>query len=535
MLEGRGERAPDGRAESRAPPPWRSRSLALEGPCTVSRSPTQALSTLLHVQISFTDSPRLSARSRLPCVACAPARLRRRRPFAQPTPPHRRQSCLPAMQPSLLYARPQPPSDVTSDNFQWGEDAASTIAPEDSVSNLDRRFTGKRRILGPRAMDASSPAIPEEDTDAYHVEALRDAYVEPERIRSPAPQGPRDPSDEDRRLQQQQSFDDRTTAAPTTSSGSYATRETGAVRAVNPSTAGARGRGGAAAGLAPVPYASATASAYDEDDAPLRHAPEDDSRPLVSSSGSGYRAGPDASAASRTVAPYLPRSQSAKGYAVLGEEGHDGDAGYDDEPYEAYKTPRSGPRAYRDEEAAHSEGAGDRGLVTAANSQGLVGALSNPFGYIKQSWRGRDGGQQSRRQESFYPPDELAFDPPKDDYNGSSYPPHVPYTGSASYHHPTASLDKIPSLDVVPPQDGFSNRSPYYNPTKAGPRGEMIEPAPLWRRWVWDTTDPERRVWEHRTGRGMQRWPFASWTLAVIMTAVRRRLLSTLELVCDAF
>lgn len=434
------------------------------------------------------------------------------------------------MQPSLLYARPQPPSDVTSDNFQWGEDAASTIAPEDSVSNLDRRFTGKRRILGPRAMDASSPAIPEQETDAYHIEALRDAYVEPERIRSPAPQGPRDPSDEDRRLQQQQSFDDRTTAVPTTSSGSYATRETGAVRAVNPSTAGARGRGGAAAGLAPVPYASATASAYDEDDAPLRHAPEDDSRPLVSSSGSGYRAGPDASAASRTVAPYLPRSQPAKGYAVLGEEGHHGDAGYDDEPYEAYKTPRSGPRAYGDEEAPPSEGTRDRGLATAANSQGLVGALSNPFGYIKQSWRGRDGGQQSRHQESFYPPDELAFDPPKDDYNGSSYPPHVPYSGSASYHYPTASLDKIPSLDVVPPQDGFSSRSPYYDPTKAGSRGEMIEPAPLWRRWLWDTTDPERRVWEHRTGRGMQRWPFASWTLAVIMTAVRRQLLRIIKL-----
>ena len=48
----------------------------------------------------------------------------------------------------------------------------------------------------------------------------------------------------------------------------------------------------------------------------------------------------------------------------------------------------------------------------------------------------------------------------------------------------------------------------------------MIEPAPVWKRWFWDTTDPERRVWEHKTGRGIQRWPYASWTLAVVMTIV---------------
>ncbi|KPV76893.1 uncharacterized protein RHOBADRAFT_12722 [Rhodotorula graminis WP1] len=54
----------------------------------------------------------------------------------------------------------------------------------------------------------------------------------------------------------------------------------------------------------------------------------------------------------------------------------------------------------------------------------------------------------------------------------------------------------------------------------SGARGESIVPKPLWQRWLWDTTDAERRVWEHKRGVGMQRWPFASWGLAVVMVIV---------------
>ena len=80
-----------------------------------------------------------------------------------------------SVHPSDLYSRPQPPSDVAS-NFEWSEDAASTIAPDDSVSQLDRRFTGRRGLFGPRPMDAMAlsahahahhvpPAVPEMPED----------------------------------------------------------------------------------------------------------------------------------------------------------------------------------------------------------------------------------------------------------------------------------------------------------------------------------------------------------------------------------
>ena len=433
------------------------------------------------------------------------------------------------MQPSLLYARPQPPSDVGSENFQWGEDAASTIAPEDSVSQLDRRFTGKRRVLGPRAMD-NSPVILEgddDDGDQHEVEALRDVYVEPERIPHATSGGGGGSAFRggERHHNQREGEEDRSTAVPTSSSA--AARGSGAFRAVNPSTAGTGGPLSRARGeIAPVPYTPP--SMYDDDAengfANTARAGEDVSHPLVAVSD---RSG-GGSSGSR-IAPYLSRSQQSKGYAVLG--GGEGDEGYagagSEGQYSAYERSRTGPDAVS---LTGPQGGVGAQQGSSGSSSTLVGALSNPLGYFKRSIR-RDGGSSHHgRNDSstFYMPNELALDPPPSHGGDDKYPPSAatPYG-----YYPSTSLDKMPSIDIVPAQDsrsasGLSDSTrhgrggPYYDPYKAGARGEMIEPAPVWKRWFWDTTDPERRVWEHKTGRGIQRWPYASWTLAVVMTIV---------------
>ncbi|KAL8279240.1 hypothetical protein RQP46_008277 [Phenoliferia psychrophenolica] len=64
------------------------------------------------------------------------------------------------------FARPEVPTSEAE--YHWGEDAASTIVPDDSVSQMDRRFTGKRTLTGPRAPPPPvSPipihSLPEED------------------------------------------------------------------------------------------------------------------------------------------------------------------------------------------------------------------------------------------------------------------------------------------------------------------------------------------------------------------------------------
>lgn len=57
--------------------------------------------------------------------------------------------------PSDIYGRPSSPSEVA---FNFSDDA--TIHPDDSVSQLDRRFTGRRTMAGPRPMESTVPAIP---------------------------------------------------------------------------------------------------------------------------------------------------------------------------------------------------------------------------------------------------------------------------------------------------------------------------------------------------------------------------------------
>ncbi|GAA5867703.1 hypothetical protein JCM3774_003383 [Rhodotorula dairenensis] len=424
------------------------------------------------------------------------------------------------MQPSLLYARPQPPSDAGSENFQWGEDAASTIAPEDSVSQLDRRFTGKRRVLGPRAMETSPVIMEDDDDDRQDVEALRDVYVAPERIEANAGAGSGGVRAEQRPPSRHRSVyggADMTTVVPTSSSSAAR-----GLRAVNPSAAGAGGPPARARGeVAPVPYTSP--SMYeDETENGFAHtataAREEVSHPLVTSSRSVAPA--EGGSSGSRIAPYLPGSQQSKGYAVLGGEGDESYAG--EGPYSAYERtgPLSSSTTFREDHPGGAAGATPGG----SGSSTLVGALSNPLGYFKRSLRGDGGSSASHRRKdsSFYMPNELAFDPPPSQYD-DKYPPSAPYLTSPG-HYPSTSLDKVPSIDIVPPQDSAFDstrpRGPYFDPTRAGARGEAIEPAPLWRRWFWDTTDPERRVWEHKTGRGMQRWPYASWTLAVVMTIV---------------
>ncbi|BGP37358.1 hypothetical protein JCM10450v2_001267 [Rhodotorula kratochvilovae] len=387
----------------------------------------------------------------------------------------------PAPLPSDMYARPQPPSDIASENFQWGDDAASTIAPDDSVSQIDRRFTGRRRMLGPRPMDLlpAVPAVPEEH---QLDESVHRDYVPPELLE-----------------------DDRSTVVPPASSQKPSTA---GVRAINPSTTVgplARARSESSAGAGAVPYASASA-AQDH-----YHGDEDDdaSRPLVP--GSQMRSA-GAAAAPSTVTPY---ARPSKGYAALGNDEDE----YDDGGvYAAYSRQRNadleakaGGAPQHERGDSHDSAVGAKG-ATAGGAAGVLGGFLSSL----RGGRGRDA--QRDRDGSFYMPNELAFRPPSGgssvDLGKAGYPPpaSAPYASRDG-----APLDKVPSLDVAGAHDrSFSSAS--YGAT--GGRGESIRPKPLWQRWFWDTTDAERRVWEHKRGVGIQRWPFASWGLAVVMVIV---------------
>ncbi|GAA5984147.1 hypothetical protein JCM11641_000329 [Rhodosporidiobolus odoratus] len=361
----------------------------------------------------------------------------------------------PATHPSDIYARPAAPSDIASENFQWGDDAASTIAPDDSVSQIDRRFTGRRRLMGARPMDAlpEVPSVPEE----YALEeTVHRDYVPPELLE-----------------------DDKSTVVPP------AGTQSAAMRAVNPSSAAgplarARGEGNATA----IPYASPRQYAHEEDE------DVDDKlaqRPLVPGApGSGavpYQSR-NANAASG-VAPY----SRPTGYAAVGKDDDEDEDGME---YAAYS------RAHADLEAkAGSAGTREASTGTQQSATTLVGALGNPLGYFKSMRRASSGVDKG-----FYTPQELAFQPPSSssvDRDRSSYPPSG------------GSLQKLPSLDVAGPADRSYG---------GGQDGSQIQPKPLWQRWFWDTTPDARKVWEHKRGMGMQRWPFASWTLAVVMTCV---------------
>ncbi|BGP19040.1 hypothetical protein JCM10213_009250 [Rhodosporidiobolus nylandii] len=381
----------------------------------------------------------------------------------------------PAVPPSSLYARPSAPSDVQSEDFHWGEDAASTIAPDDSVSQIDRRFTGRRALLGPRPMDAlpEVPTVPEE----YALEeTVHRDYVPPELLE-----------------------DDRSTVVPSGGARSSQQQSAAAMRPVNPSTtvgplARARGEGSAGgSGSAAVPYSSPRQYAQDEED-------EHDERPLVAggavSTAAAGRAGSGTGGRSG-VSPYSRPS----GYAAVGNADDYGDGG----AYAAYSRSRDADLEGQAGPGADGMGRRDGSGATGQSGSTLVGALSNPLGYLKSMRRSSSGMDK----QSFYTPQELAFQPP----NSSS----LDQARNGSYPPSGGSLHKLPSLDVAGPLD----RSYGYGAGAGGGQdGSQIRPKPLLQRWLWDTTPQERRVWEHKRGIGMQKWPFASWTLAVIMSAV---------------
>ncbi|GAA6059626.1 hypothetical protein JCM10212_004129 [Sporobolomyces blumeae] len=386
--------------------------------------------------------------------------------------------------PSDLYARPPVPSDIASSNFEWSEDAASTIAPDDSVSQLDRRFTGRRNLFGPRPMDGGGPgdvpAVPEVPEEYAMQEVLHHDYVPPEYL-------------EDDHSTVIATSRDRQLAGGNAAVGGTDGRSearTGAMRAVNPSSVGplARARGEDSSNSA-VPY---TSRQYDDEE------DHEDAAPLVAAPGGSRRAGPDSASTPSAVHPY----SRPKGYASVDNADRDD---FDDEYPERKGDAEANPYYSRGRDVV---GEGDDGRVgTGRSPSTLVGTLMSKL-------RGGQGSRQTRRQDStFYTPHELAFEPPSS--SSLDVASQHPKDGSSSY--PPGHLSKIPSLDVASRHDRYGSASSDPN---AYVDGAEIRPAPLWKRWVWDTTDPRRRVWEHKKGLGIQRWPVASWGLAIVMTIV---------------
>ncbi|GAA5831138.1 hypothetical protein JCM11251_005158 [Rhodosporidiobolus azoricus] len=397
------------------------------------------------------------------------------------------------IRPSDLFARSNPPSDVSSAQFQWSDDAASTIAPDDSVSQIDRRFTGRRRMMGPRPMD-DVPELPsmheDEDEEEHEHERLHRDYVPPELLE-----------------------DDRSTVVPPQQQG---------VRAVNPSAttapplgplAKARGEGSSGSTGA-VPYSSPRQYTNDEDGG------DDgaDHRPLVPGAAAPGRADASSRSGAGGVAPY----SRPTGYAAVGRGDDDNDEdNYDDGgAYAAYSRQRDADLEAKaglgggEDDAAGGRRDASTGYAATGQTT-LVGALSNPLGYFKSMRRGASNGQPTG---SFYTPQELAFRPPSQ-HSASSFDPDYSHDSKPGY----PPLQKLPSLDVAGRVDR-SFPSPYSTGGGKGGGGGVdasrIQPRPLWQRWVWDTTERERRVWEHQRGRGMQRWPVVSWGLAVVMLGV---------------
>ncbi|GAA5984829.1 hypothetical protein JCM5350_004251 [Sporobolomyces pararoseus] len=370
----------------------------------------------------------------------------------------------PAVLPSDLYSRPVPPSDVASSNFEWSEDAASTIHPDDSVSQLDRRFTGRRGLFGPRPMDGNNlpPPVPEIPEELALEETVHRDYVPPEMLR-----------------------DDRSTVVPKNKSIGGQDRMINQASAVGP-LARARGEGGSGSGSGTgsgngtVPY---TSRQYEE---------EDEDAPLVSDR--TLRRNDQGSTGTQTaVHPY----SRPKGYAAVGGGGRDQDE-YDQDDEDSYYPKRGGDAEQGDPNYSHDR---EMGIKPVEGGTGLVGSLMS---------RLRGGGGNRRQESSFYAPNELAFEPPSSasvDRN-SSYPP----TSFGMDRSQSSGLHKIPSLDVASAHDRSASEK-YVD-------GSRIRPEPLWKRWFWDTTDPARRVWEHKQSLGIQRWPYASWILAVVMTIV---------------
>ena len=308
------------------------------------------------------------------------------------------------------------------------------------------------------------PPVPEIPEELALEETVHRDYVPPEMLR-----------------------DDRSTVVPKNKSIGGQDRMINQASAVGP-LARARGEGGSGSGSGTgsgngtVPY---TSRQYEE---------EDEDAPLVSDR--TLRRNDQGSTGTLTaVHPY----SRPKGYAAVGGGGRDQDE-YDHDDEDSYYPKRGGDAEQGDPNYSHDREMGIKPVEGGAGT-GLVGSLMA---------RLRGGGGNRRQESSFYAPNELAFEPPSSasvDRN-SSYPP----TSFGMDRSQSSGLHKIPSLDVVSAHDRSASEK-YID-------GSRIRPEPLRKRWFWDTTDPARRVWEHKQSIGIQRWPYASWILAVVMTIV---------------
>lgn len=262
----------------------------------------------------------------------------------------------PVVHPSDIYGRPTPPSEV---NYHFQDDV-STIAPDDSVSQLDRRLTG-RRLGGPRPMEGSSsaapavPVIPEvHDPTLYQ-------YVPPAMLE-----------------------DDRSTVIAGNQAPSRGLDDSSAARQ---------------APVEKTPVQSYTPRAYaeeDEDEEFVRgHAAHQSSSaaPLVASAAgmSGFRTDvAHEGGGSSGVSAYQP---PVKGYAAVGREDED------DRPYSAYS------RA-RDLDLEASIRNVRNGQDPSDGSATLASAWSNPLGYLT---KGRNSSYADS-QKGAYPPGAFDMD-----------------------------------------------------------------------------------------------------------------------------
>ncbi|ORY90853.1 hypothetical protein BCR35DRAFT_274877 [Leucosporidium creatinivorum] len=257
----------------------------------------------------------------------------------------------PVVHPSDIYGRPAPPSEV---NYNFADDV-STIAPDDSVSQLDRRLTG-RRLGGPRPMEssmASTPAIPAipEIHDPSLYQYVPPAMLEDDRSTIVARNAP---------IQQQ---------APN--------------RAMESTSA--------------APVQSYTPRAYaeeeEEEDFVRGHAANQSSSaalPLVPGAAdmSGFRSDVAREGGSG-VSAYQP---PVKGYAAVGREDDD------DQPYAAYS------RA-RDPDLEASIRNVRNGQDPSDGSATLASAWTNPLGYLKS----RNSSYGESNKDS-YPPGAFSMD-----------------------------------------------------------------------------------------------------------------------------
>ncbi|KAI5479790.1 hypothetical protein MNV49_002602 [Pseudohyphozyma bogoriensis] len=310
-----------------------------------------------------------------------------------------------------LNAPPSPEAPEEGE-FHWTDDA-STIRPGDSVSQLGRAFTGKKKVMGPRPLPSSDPIT----EDPEPVESYQ--WVPPEMLK-----------------------DDRSTVVG----------------------GGVGGSGGAPQ----ASYAQQQQSYYpeEEEDPEVADAYRSSSNlhgrerssvnePLVPGAApiAGFQEG---SMSGSNVKPY-------QGYAAVGA---DEDAYVD--PYEQYSRTKERDLESRLGSNADVPGGGNGG-IRRVGSTAMASALS-----------------YARSFKQPHAEDASSYGGGKSVYGENSYPP----TGR-----------------------GFQGPTDPEDPS-------MMKHAPLLQRWIYDTTPLPLKIEDHKKGLGVQRYPVASWILAVICTAV---------------